>query len=308
MLGPEGEGMKKTAVLLVMWVTCVAPSRVLAIEVEDVLIQLVEEVHVPARQAGVIEQLTVREGQVVKQGTILARLEDEELRIDRDRTMMELEIATRNSRNDVRVRLASKALELAQAELQRALESVEKYSKSISQSEIDRSRLTVQRAQLEIEQATHDKEIAGITRQLKQTQLRAAEHQLSQRTIVSPLDGVVAEVSVHRGEWVTPGQRVLRILRNDRLRAQGFLPAGRQGGAVVGRRAILEVQSDAGSRLVIHGTIVFESEEVDPVDGQVMVWAEFENRDRQIRPGMRGRLKILEAESNQAPIRKVNGD
>jgi multidrug efflux pump subunit AcrA (membrane-fusion protein) len=37
---------------------------------------------------------------------------------------------------------------------------------------------------------------------------------------------------------------------------------------------------------------VFVSPEVDPVNGQVRVWAEVENRDGQLRPGVHGKLSI----------------
>jgi macrolide-specific efflux system membrane fusion protein len=40
------------------------------------------------------------------------------------------------------------------------------------------------------------------------------------------------------------------------------------------------------------GTIVFVSPEVDPITGQVRLWAEIDNRKRQLRPGQPARMVV----------------
>ena len=44
------------------------------------------------------------------------------------------------------------------------------------------------------------------------------------------------------------------------------------------------------------GKLVFVSPEVDPVNGQVRVWAQIENRDLQLRPGLRASMSIDSSE------------
>ena len=41
------------------------------------------------------------------------------------------------------------------------------------------------------------------------------------------------------------------------------------------------------------GKLVFVNPEISPVNGQMRVWAEIENHDLKLRPGLRGSLTIL---------------
>ena len=52
----------------------------------------------------------------------------------------------------------------------------------------------------------------------------------------------MAEVHRHRGEWVQPGQTILRILRLDRLRAEGLVNAAAVPEGSMGRPVQLTVQ------------------------------------------------------------------
>ena len=46
---------------------------------------------------------------------------------------------------------------------------------------------------------------------------------VKRRKIFAELSGIVVEVNRHPGEWVEPSETVFRLLRMDRLRAEGFL-------------------------------------------------------------------------------------
>jgi macrolide-specific efflux system membrane fusion protein len=48
---------------------------------------------------------------------------------------------------------------------------------------------------------------------------------------------------------------------------------------------------------VFTGTVAFVSPEVDPITGQVRIWAEIDNRDGRLRPGQPVRMTIGAAES-----------
>jgi macrolide-specific efflux system membrane fusion protein len=100
-------------------------------------------------------------------------------------------------------------------------------------------------------------------------------------------------VYVRRGEWVEPGQEALRIVNVDRLKAEGFIPAARATADLTGKSVTLEVDG-AVSDTVPSGTIVFVSPEVDPITGQVRLWAEIDNRDGRLRPGQPVRMAITE--------------
>jgi macrolide-specific efflux system membrane fusion protein len=125
------------------------------------------------------------------------------------------------------------------------------------------------------------------------------EHTIRQRRIIAPIGGIVTQVNRQRGEWVQPGQPIVRILRLDQVRAEGLASAHEVDGQLLGRPVKLTVE--LGQKPVeFSGKVVFVSPEVDPVNGQVRVWAEIDNRELKLRPGQHGSLTIEEAPSPSA--------
>lgn len=287
--------MARSAFVLVLTATIAglaAEDSATRTEIPSALVKAIEQVDVPAREAGVLAAVNAREGQIVRQGERLAQIVDAEARIARDRAKIELEIARKRLNNDVNIRFAKKSAEVAKAELRRSMDSRRKYPKSISDSEMDRLRLVVQRAELEVEQAEYEFQIAELTRQIKNNEFQAAEEKVQRRKILAPVGGVVVDVHRHAGEWVEPGDAVLRIVRIDRLRAEGFLSAGdvRPDLADAAVRLQVDLPGNPGAEFL--GKIVFLSPEIDPVNAQIRVWAEIENRGLKLRPGMRAKIII----------------
>lgn len=263
-----------------------------AFVVDEALVTLIEQVEVPAREAGVLATINVREGQVVAVGDTLASLDDTQAQLTKKRAEIELDVAKAEAENDVDVRFAQKSTDVTRAELRRASESMEKYKKSVSATEIDRLRLEAERAGLQVEQAEQELKVAAFTQRLKQNELDYAVWTLERLRIKSPLDGVVVEINQRPGEWVEPGETMFRVVRIDRLRVEAFLDAHKAAGSLVGRPVKLAIDGKDESSEEFLGKIVFVSPEVDPVNGQVRVWAEVENRDGQLRPGVHGKLSI----------------
>ncbi|HEY5313368.1 MAG TPA: efflux RND transporter periplasmic adaptor subunit [Pirellulales bacterium] len=262
------------------------------VQVQSVLLTLIEEVDVPAREAGVLATIAVREGQTVKPGELLVDLEEVEARLRKERAQLELNVAQMDAKNDLKVRFAAKSLDVARAELRRANESIEKYRKSISESELDTLRLNVTGGELEVEQAEKNLAVAAVNSQMKENELAAAAYKLQQCRITAPIAGMVVQLKRHRGEWVEPGQPVMRIVRLDRLRAEGFVPARELGESLTGRPVLLTVDLPGRPGTRFPGKLVFVSPEINAVNGQVRVWAEIENTGFELRPGNQATMTI----------------
>ena len=71
-------------------------------------------------------------------------------------------------------------------------------------------RLTKQKAALEIEAASQDREIARLTAKLKENAVETAINNVAHRRIIAPLGGMVVQIKRQRGEWVQPGDVVVR--------------------------------------------------------------------------------------------------
>jgi macrolide-specific efflux system membrane fusion protein len=260
--------------------------------VKSALVTIIEEAEIPAPVEGVLSAVETREGQMVDAHAVVARIEDAEVRLTHERARTEFEIARKQAGNDLKVRLARKSTDVARAELKRAIESVEKYKKSVSDTEIDRLRLAADKAELEIEQALHEQETARLTSRLKEIEMELANQAVDRRLLTSPISGMVVQVNLHQGEWVQPGKTVVRVLRVDRLRVEGFVAAELLSGDLVGRRATLTVDLPGRAGVAFEGAVVFVSPEINPVNQQVRVWAEVDNRQLLLRPGLRGNLTI----------------
>lgn len=274
------------------------------LRIPDVLVTLIEQVETPAHEAGVLAELPVAPGQLVRTGQLLAKIDDTEARLRVAKATAEYEIAQAEANNLAKVRFAKAAAEVARAELQRGLDSRDRFQRSVSQTELDKLQLEADRGRLAVEQAEHESQLAKQTQKLKQIERDLASAALKRRSIESPLEGVVVEIMRRAGEWVEPGQPVLRIVRVDRLRVEAFLPAESGAERLVGRAVRLSVSQSEGRTIELSGALTFVSPEIDPVNGQVRVWAEIDNRDRHLRPGMRGTLTILSELVGAAPARK----
>ncbi|MGD9635413.1 MAG: efflux RND transporter periplasmic adaptor subunit [Pirellulales bacterium] len=260
------------------------------LKVESVVLRLIAEADVPAQEAGVLTDVAVREGDAVKKDAILATIDDQVARMAELAAKLKYDVAHEKATNDVQVRYARKAAEVAEAELHRSTESVARFAKSVSQSQIDVERLNVEKSKLEAEQADHNQQVATLEMKSAQNELDAAKVQLARRQIVAPFDGTVVQVFVRLGEWVEPGQKALRIVDTRVLKAEGFLDANDANGQLLGAPVELTLEGQAGESFP--GKISFVSPEVDPITGQVRVWAEIDNRAGALRPGQPVHMRI----------------
>lgn len=290
----------------VLVLACLLPSALGAqpIEVEAVLLAPIQEVEVPAQEAGLLQRVLVAEGALVKQGDLLAQIDDTDACLQKKRAEVELDNARRNAGNDVKVRVANKSAEVAQAELQRGLESQNRYPKSVSETEIGRLRLAAEHAKLQVEQAKYELETAQLALRVQENQLQQAARQIERRRILAPVSGRVVQIFRQPGEWVEPGQAIARVLRIDRLKAVGALEGGRLGSDPTGRAVTLHVDVPQRGSVEFQGRVTFIHSEVNPVNGQLDFWAEIENPDLQLRPGLRASLTILDEPAGRQGIPK----
>jgi macrolide-specific efflux system membrane fusion protein len=280
-----------TFVFLNAWVSAAPPDSPIA--VDDVFLTLIADVSVPAPESGVLVEVVVKTGQSVKRGVLLARVDDSQAKLSETRASTELSRIRREAENDLKVQLAKKHHTAATAELQRALNTEKRLPKSVSDTEFDRLRLATEKAALEIAQEKFDVEMAQFAVKGSENDLRLAQMNVRRRRILAPLDGVVVEVRHRMGEWVEAGQPVIRIVQLDRLRAEGLLSADLANKDINGRAVRVDVRFGDNKTIAFDGKIVFVSPEIHPVNGKVQVWAEVENRDGLLRPGLSVTMTIV---------------
>ncbi len=260
------------------------------------LVSLIQEVQIPAQEAGVVQLISVDEGSTVKKDEVLAKIDDSLAQAQFDRAKYEYHAAKRDSDNDVDIRFAVAGKLVAEAEHDAGREAVQQVPGAISESEMRRRKFQVQRSELGIEQAQHEQELSKLTVQARKAEAKAALLSIQRREVKSPLDGMVVEMLKHEGEWVNPGDPIMHVVRMDRLRVEGFLNAEEFAHHEVGNRPVtVEVKLARGRVEQFTSTIKFVSPEVQ-LNGEYRVWAEVENRREGehwlLRPGVSTEMTI----------------
>ncbi|MBX9632830.1 MAG: efflux RND transporter periplasmic adaptor subunit [Burkholderiales bacterium] len=169
---------------------------------------------VASKATGRLEWLGVAEGSRVKQGEVIARLENRDMIAARDQAAANLKVARAN-------------LEQSRVELADARRAFGRSEELLRQNFVSDSAHDVARARLEKAQAGVNSLEASVA--VAQANLRAAEVNVDQTLIRAPFDGVVLTKAANVGDVVTP-----------------FSSASEAKGAVVtmADMATLEVEAD----------------------------------------------------------------
>jgi multidrug efflux pump subunit AcrA (membrane-fusion protein) len=271
---------------------------------ERCLVSLVEEAKVPAREPGVLVELTVREGATIRRGDVIAKIDDDQPQMEKRKAKAEHDQAVAKAESDVDVRYSVAAEQVAEAEHKKALESHAKVPGSVTEVERARLMLNERKSELQIEQAELERRMAALAAASKGVELEAAENAIERRLIKSPLDGVVVQIFPHQGEWMQPGDPLARVVRADKLRVEGYVDSSRFGPEEVRDRPVtVEVKLADDRKETFAGRIVFMSPLVES-GGDYRVFAEVENRQAPgsgqwlLRAGQTARMTI---HSSQPP-------
>ncbi|MEN6404974.1 MAG: HlyD family efflux transporter periplasmic adaptor subunit [Thermoguttaceae bacterium] len=279
------------------WIGCLclffAPSLWAAeskVTLPNCLLALDEEVQVPAQAPGVLLKIPVREGQQVVIGELLAQIDDNVRRAQQQIAQYKLKAAEKQAEDDTAIRYADAAAAVAEAEYKQAVDANQKVVGTVPQAELRRLLLTHRQMVLSIEKSEKEREIAGYQAKVSEAELQAADAELKNYRLVSPLNGVVIELSRREGEWVQAGDPIMRLLRLDRLRVEGFLNAKEYSPAELENRPVQIVATlDRGRQETFSGKIVFVKPLVQ-AGNEFLVRAEVQNRQQDnawvLRPGM----------------------
>jgi multidrug efflux pump subunit AcrA (membrane-fusion protein) len=267
-----------------------------AIVLEHCLVTPIDDVRVPALRSGLLTSLKVREGAHVAARQPIAQFDDREARRKLQAATAERDAAKRRTDSKLKEDEARAVREVAAAELEAARKANEKFADSVSEFEIRRLELTERRADITRQVIAFDRSVAVVELGAAEAEVLASTEDVERRLLLSPLQGEVTEIHLHVGEWAEEGKPIMRIVRLDRLRVEGFvkvrdiLPAD-----VVGRPVRVEAELARGSTHAFTGEITFVSPVVQ-AGGEYRVWAEVANRQERghwlLRPGLAARMSL----------------
>ncbi len=260
------------------------------------LVSLIEDVQIPAEVAGVLVKINAKEGDQLEAGAPLVQINEKEAISQRDVALAEERSSREKADNDVNVRYADAARKVAEAEYKLNEAANTQHKGTVPVVKMQELWLKVRQAELQIEQAEHERTIAKFETEGYKAKVDLADEQVRMRKITAPIKGEVVEVLFREGEWVEPGNPVLRIVRLDRLRIEGFLNIKDFSPSEVGKRHIHIVVPLARGRMEkFDGMITFVNPLVQ-AGGEYRVWAEVVNRQENgewlLRPGLEAEMTI----------------
>ncbi len=220
---------------------------------------------------GVIVEQFARDGQVVKAGDVLYRLDDREIRaqIARDEAALARDQATQvRTQNDVR-----RVGELL-------------------------SRSSASQAQFDV--ATAEAKVASANVAASQAAIEADKVRLDYTTVRAPIAGRLGRVLVTTGNLVkgneSAGTGLVTITQMRPLRATFSLPErdldGLRAALMRPGTAPVRVYPSGGEAVLAVGRLSFVDSSVDQASGTVTAWALFPNEDDRLWPGQYVRIEV----------------
>lgn len=270
------------------------------LELPSCLISLIDEVSLPAQEAGVLQEIVAKEGIRFNAGDVLGKVDETETKLRQKAAKFKLDVASEKATNDAEVKVQQAIIELAKAEYEESI-AINKDSggSAIPPTQLRRQRVQWTKAALDCVAAEMLLKVAGLERNVSAAELEAVDNELERRTLRAPFDGVVVEMFRRQSEWVQPGEPVLKFVRMDRVRIEAFVDAREVSpGQVAGAAVEISVSLPGGvPEKKLPGKISYVNPVVGSI-GQYRVWAEVDNLPGRgdypwlLRPGTTAGMKI----------------
>ncbi|HSE05878.1 MAG TPA: efflux RND transporter periplasmic adaptor subunit [Methylomirabilota bacterium] len=237
---------------------------------------------------GVLDAVTVDRGDLVKEGQVLATLES---------SVEKATIALAAARARVEASLKSNQVRL-EFGVRRFVRTDELYKKDlIPLKEFDEAETQKILAEIGVLEAKENRELA----ELDVERARAA---LAQRTLRSPVTGVVTERLLSPGEFVR-GTAIVKVAKIDPLHVEVITPVAMLGKIAVGMR--VEVLPEAPVGRSHPATVTVVDRVVDAASGTFGVRLALPNPDYRLPAGLKCKVRFTPGPSSVSEERGASG-
>ncbi len=231
-------------------------------------------IDVAADETGTIDKVLVREGQIVKAGQPLVKLN-----CDVYRAL--LATAEHNMKAKGRLDAATANLHLRQDRLNK-LRPLRRDGHA-RQEEVDRAAAELAVAEADVRTAQEEL----VTRRLEYETIKA---QIARRTVRAPIAGVVTTLYKEKGEFVAPNRPdVLTLVQIDSLLVNFTLTSPQAANLSVDQKMIVHFLANG---VETTGTITFISPVTHAESGTVLVKVRVDNSDARFRSGERCKIRV----------------
>lgn len=234
------------------------------------------QVDVAAQRQGVVTQILAEVGTRVRQGQLLAKLDDRQLTADLEAARAKTASIEADLNN---WKAEAKVLE---SDYQRAKKMWE--AKVIPEEQFEHVRYKAEADQWDV------KRVEQLLINARDSQ-QSLELELGKTQITAPFDGIVARRYIRVGQTVTPGERLVWVTATGPLRVRFTLPSRFVNQIKIGQAVSIKV-ADASPTAAHSARIVQVSPIVDPASGTIEVLAEITGTVQDLRPGMQADVHL----------------
>jgi RND family efflux transporter MFP subunit len=220
--------------------TCAVAARAQSVPELDCVIEPQQIVKLATPVVGVIGSIDVDRGDVVHKDQVLGKLED-------GVEQATLNLARARASNEYAIKAAEAHLDFLRRKNARAGALV---AKSIV------APATAEEADADANVAEQQLKEAQLTQEIARLEVGQAEEALKQRTLRSPIDGVVTERLLVPGEYRNEQSPVLTLAQIDPLRVEVFVPTSQYGRIQIGSNAEIHPQQPIGGSYPATVTVV----------------------------------------------------
>jgi RND family efflux transporter MFP subunit len=247
----------------------------------DCVVEAKTMVKLGSPDTGIIEALKVDRDTTVKKGEVVAQLDSNLQRIALE--LAQLKANNEGDINSERTRLAFRTSEAERAENLNSKQIVTTKVRDEAVTERNLATLALAKAELEHKMA--------------QVDLEQARARLDRRSIISPINGVVSDVTIRLGEYVYEQTPLMTIAEIDPLYVKVFVPVRDYRDLHVGTDAEVMPEEPIGGLYKAKVTVV--DRVFDTASSTFGVRLELPNPDYALPAGMRCRIRFLARESGQ---------
>jgi RND family efflux transporter MFP subunit len=247
---------------------------------------------IAARTMGTVLQVSVREGDTVMRGQLLAQLDEREMSSRRNAAQAGAQGASAG------VTQATKAVAAAQAQADMMQKTYDRYSylkeqKSVSPQEFDEVAAKQQAAQANLEQAKAALRQSEASSRQAESEAHAADSVAGYSRIVTPFDGRVIRRMVEPGSLVSPGMSLFVVEDTSRYQLEATLPA--EALAAVKKNALVRVQLDGLPEKSLTGKVAEVEGGADPASHTLKARVDLP-KESGVQSGMFGRAYFAQGE------------
>jgi RND family efflux transporter MFP subunit len=223
---------------------------------------------------GLLSEVLVDRGDIIKKGDVVARLES-------GVEQAAVALAKARAENDATVRSSVAKLEFQRRKDERS--KLLRKNDSVSAAVADEAETSARVAEQDVEEAKVNLALAGL-------EVARSNEVLKLRTIRSPIDGVVVERKLGPGEYAFDQAHLLTVSQIDPLLVEVYVPLSQFGKIRVGASAEVYPEEPVGGRYSALVTVV--DQVFDAASGTIGVRLELPNPNYALPAGLKCRVRF----------------